>query len=106
MLHHTCQKAPRLLTRYLSLILHYKSSNSLWNTCLDTIGHLINPLLSYNGILPQLARKICNISVKKVDTTRNINTDRFFFLTTGRSNSPSSSSSIFVKIRGKFSSEE
>lgn len=97
MMHNACQKAPRssLLTRYLFLHkLLYKPSNILWNARLDGIGHLINPLFSYNRILPQLARDFCSISVK-VDTTRNINTDRFFFLTTGRSNSSSSSSSTF-----------
>jgi hypothetical protein len=42
------------------IILHYKPSNtqSLWNARLDGIGHLINPLLSYNGILSQLAIKL------------------------------------------------
>ena len=32
--------------------LHYKPSNSLWNAHLDGIGHFINPLLGYNGVLP------------------------------------------------------
>ena len=51
----------------LYVILLYKASNTslnLWNARLNGIGHLINPLLSYNGILPQLAVKLCDISVK------------------------------------------
>jgi hypothetical protein len=47
-------------------VLLYKASNhwSLSNALLDGMRHLINPLLSYNRILPQLAIKLCNISVK------------------------------------------
>lgn len=77
-MHHGCQKAPRIpfvdALFVLYVILLYKPSNTslnLWNARLDGIGHLINPLLSYNGILPQLAIKLCNISVK-VEMTRNI----------------------------------
>ena len=62
-MHHACQSMSEgtafvdaLFVLYI--ILHNKPSNCLWNARLSGIGHLINPLLSYNGILSQLAVKI------------------------------------------------